>query len=106
MMEKKWNCPDCGGTGVITCSSCDGIGEDYANRHPCTECCGCGYTVKVYEGCNDKGGCEICDGTGELEVECDECGGEGRVADPCSNCGGVGYIETCTRCSGTGNVSQ
>lgn len=53
--------------------------------------------------------CNMCHGTGEIDITCRSCGGSGYDSDggqcedcvgtgtqedqPCSNCGGTGYID-------------
>ena len=94
------DCRDCGGSGEVSCDSCDGSGQE-----ECSNCYG--------EGDVD---CDNCDGTGEDEEgdtcgycdgsgkeSCKDCSSEGQL--DCEYCSGTSY-ESCDNCNGSGQVPQ
>ncbi len=56
----EWDpCSCCGGSGSITCPSCDGSGEKWAGWGETTTCDECGCTGEVT--------CSACNGSGEAD---------------------------------------
>lgn len=107
-------CPDCGGDGEVTCSSCNGngytsiahsgSGEQYWETIGCTSCGGSGYQLDSFDGTMSEDG-NLVFGSGK--VTCSTCGGSGSVADPHTHsysktgskyytCGGWVYTYTCS----------
>jgi hypothetical protein len=74
-------------TGKVSCSECDGEGEQ-----DCNSCSGSG---KI--GDND---CTDCNASGK--ISCEDCDGDGK--NDCTNCNGDGEVE-CGECGGDGTIS-
>jgi hypothetical protein len=54
----------------------------------------------------DRGPCDKCDGSGEVEHECESCRRDGARED-CPACHGrVTYVDECPACKGTGHITD
>lgn len=119
-------CPQCSGTGEIEkekpCTSCDGHGNKYIEV-ACSYCTnGIVMVTKTYKCTRCWGGslgiidpnCYVCGGSGVKRYThgetCTNCGGKGKLkaSATCSKCikGVVHYYVNCTRCNGTGYISN
>lgn len=72
-----YTCPTCSGSGLVSCSNCDGKGK-------CPPCKGNkfimnGQTKKRCSACRGSGKCSRCQGSGK--VKCSKCDGEGKLLD-------------------------
>lgn len=120
-------CPNCAGTGQMTCSKCNGLtrvkcpnrqcsngrvqkklepglgGQERTIMVSCGECGGRG-SIKC-SGCDGHGSvaCKACRGSGILPV-CQLCDGEGLKK--CSDCKGTGKKKAvvCSGCGGCGSI--
>ncbi|MCK5832389.1 hypothetical protein KAH81_01840 [bacterium] len=86
--SSQYPCPNCNGTGVVTCWGCDGTGYEWQSE-ACPDCNGTGLI-----------GCATCDSLGYLV--CPDCAGTGGTAIMCDSCLGTG-IYGCAICAGTGD---
>jgi len=95
-------CPNCGGTGVITCYGCDGTGYEYVEPGVICDSCG-GDGVLGCHTCDSIGYfvCPDCGGTGGNALDCDSCMGSGIYG--CAECYGTGV---CPECGGTGTTKK
>ena len=86
-----FDCYNCGGTGVVQCTSCDGIGRTGS----CFTCNGMG--IK-------ETSCLSCNGSGETigGYRCSLCNGQGIKRERCYACNGTGYGNKCFSCNGLG----
>lgn len=94
------NCPNCNGTGKITCSrfikctTCSGTGE--LRDHTCRECEGTGKVRTALKLWMGRRTCPDCKGRGSIYKTCGDCHGLGK--EKCPNCKGTGKA-VCPTCN-------